>query len=180
MRYVVIALIILISVLLMCGIFVRFPVFSAEIDSLTVTMVLMLFFERQLTPVLYTAVGGIIIDSLFSRSFGFYTIPYIISGLIAFLYIEDKKPEGILPAMVISGAVYLVKELISMVLCVLLSYDFDIVRRLLTTVLPGIALQMAAAAVSYYLFKWLHSFAFMQSAHDPEYELLRKRRRRRR
>lgn len=179
MRYVLIILIVLLSALFMCGISVQLHIVSAEVDMLLVAMCLMILFERRLVPALYASIGGLAMDALFARGLGFYTLPYVLTGIAVFFYAEANRPSGIWHSCLVCAGAYAVKEIFSALLCIFLGYQFDIPRRLVTVVLPGIAVQAVFCFLVYFIYKWLYSFTFMQPAHDPEYKLLNRRRRRR-
>ncbi|MBR3842758.1 MAG: hypothetical protein IKM38_05770 [Christensenellaceae bacterium] len=180
MRYVMLILIALMNALIMCGVSAQFNIFGSEMDLLLVMMILMLMFEKKVTPVLCAAIGGLAMDSLFARGLGFYTLPYVITGMIFTLIISIREPKGIWMSCLFSAAAFLVKEIVSIILCILLGYQFDILHRIVSFSLPGIPLQAVLCFAVYFIYKWLYSFAFMQPSHDPEYKLMFRRRRRRR
>lgn len=180
MRYLIIVFLIIFATLIMCGFSVRYPVFGAEVDVLLVTMVLMIFFEKKLNPVIYAVPGGLIMDMLFARSIGFYTVPYLVCGLVTYLVSGNIQSRGITGSAVLCMVAQVSKEFCSIIICIILGYKFDILKRVLQSVLPGIIVQSLFCMILYFFYKWLYSYAFMQPVHDPEFKLVEEGKRRRR
>ncbi|MBR3304446.1 MAG: rod shape-determining protein MreD [Christensenellaceae bacterium] len=179
MRYVIIILLILICTMLTCGVLVQFPVLEAQADLLLIALVMMTAFEKRLSPVLFVAAGGLIIDSLFARGLGFYTVPYLVSGILLYAFFAGRNYNNALITAAASGVIWFIKEIISIILCILMGYRIGILNRILTVSLPGIAVEAVLGLISYLPYKWLYSFAFMQPQDDSEFAGLKRRWRRR-
>ena len=159
--YLIIIFLIIFATLLMCGFFVRYPVFGAEVDVLLVTMVLMIFFEKKLNPVIYAVLGGLIMDMLFARSIGFYTVPYLVCGLVVYLVSGNFKGRGIAGSAVLCMVAQVAKEFCSIIICTAQNGLFWV----------GNLIQTVTGHLRHPELKWL-SFRRWDALNDAE-ELLR-------
>ena len=93
-RFVFIALIIILNLFFSGGLFVQFNIIGIQPDLLMTAMVCMLMYERTFTPIGMAIIGGLMIDVVLSPAMGFYTIPYIIIGLVIYYLYPMLQQKG--------------------------------------------------------------------------------------
>jgi len=93
MRFIIMAVIVLVSVLLVCAVFTQINIYEIAPDTILLSMLAMVLIENTLIPVLFTAGGALLMDMLFAKGLGFYTLPYVIVGLIVYLIFKSGRAE---------------------------------------------------------------------------------------
>ena len=138
MRYVIWAGLTIISAMLTGGFSPQLKILGAEPDILLIVMVSGILNERTLTPALFAVVGAICMDMFFAPAIGFYSLPYLITGLTVYLvFYKQRPPKHAMPAVIL-GIAWVIKELLSAVISFFLGNTFDFFYILLTSTLPGI------------------------------------------
>lgn len=165
MRYVALCLTLLLSMFLNGVVFVQYPIFGLQPDIMLCCMVVMVLFERTLTPVFFFAAGGFLFDLLFSTGIGFYTLQYLLTGVLVYLFAAPRKADFRL-APIVGAAALLLKDILAFILCLFLGRSLDFGRRFLMGTLPGALVAAVLCFGLYFLFHKLYSFRFMGTNAD--------------
>lgn len=163
MRYVVMILIVIISILLVFGVFTSINLWDIAPDTILLSIVAMVLLEKTLMPVLFFSVGTLFMDILFARAIGFYTIPYLVAGLAVYLFFKNRPPERKpwIPALAAGGGV-LIKELLTAFLCLILRYNFHFGTLFIRYTLPSVVLNGLLMIPVFLLFRALYRKNFMR------------------
>lgn len=149
MRYLVLGASSLIAMLLNTAVFSRINVFGIAPDVMLAVMACMVFAEKTLTPVWYVVGGAVAMDMLFSPAIGYYSVPYIIAGMVLYA-LSSKQPTEMAKAAIVC-AVYVGKSLIMAFIAFLMGGNFSFAGVLLRYTI-GEALFTGAAAMLLTLF----------------------------
>ena len=112
MRYLILTLFALVSVLLTGSVLVQWTIFGIQIDLILVFLLAMVNEEKTPMPILFFGIASVGLDLLFSLALGYYSLPYVVVGLLAY-WVVTKWPVKKLIAAPIFGAVgWIIKELL--------------------------------------------------------------------
>ncbi len=163
MRYAVFLLATLISAIFSCAVFPRAPILGVQPDLCLAFMLSMVFLEKTLTPVFYLSASGLMMDIFFSRAFGFYTLPYLIIGVLAYRFIWSRE-AGLMGTAAVGMLAWLVRDIIGLLFCWLIDYPVDIAGRYLSSTLPGIPIAGLCTLLAFLLMEKLYKNNFMWPA----------------
>ena len=85
MRYVVLLLTSLICFFFNSAVLPQVAIFGIQMDIMLAAMVCMVMLERTMTPVFYMTGCAVIMDCLFATAIGYYSLPYLLIGLLLYL-----------------------------------------------------------------------------------------------
>lgn len=156
------ALITFIGTFLTGTVFVYANIWGLVADMLLIFMVSMILLERTAVPVLFTAAGALVIDALNYAGMGFCTVPYIIVGICVVLFAQKYKKQNTLTAVAVVAVAYILKELITAVVALLMGYSFSFGYVFVRYSLGEAALSALITLVVYQLFKVLYRRNFMR------------------
>ena len=138
MRYVILIAIALFSALITGGVSPQLAIFGAEPDLLLIVMLSMELREKTLTPAIVCSVAAIFIDAFYAPAIGYYSLPYLIIGLIVYFVFAKREVGAIIIPMIVCAASWVVKELLSAAFAFFLGNTFDFFHIFVTSTLPGI------------------------------------------
>ncbi|MBQ9941417.1 MAG: hypothetical protein IJP03_00270 [Christensenellaceae bacterium] len=162
MRYLILFGISLVSVLLGSAVLPVWTVFGIQLDLVLAAMVSMVLHERTLTPVFYLAGGSIVMDILFGPGIGFYSVPYFVAGLMVYVFALAKSPVRLMAVPIVAAVAYLLKELITAFLTMLLGMGANVGKTLLTYSIPGALLAALLCFGVHFLFARLYQYNFLR------------------
>ncbi len=169
MKKIIIVLIILVSMILMTGVFSRVTIFGVQPDIMLVCMIVILSLDNTAFVLPVVGICMLIVDSVFARAIGFYTIPYLIVGVAVYFAISKFNKKNFFVVFGLVAVGWFVKEMTSCVLSVLLGYSFSFTARLTGIILPGILISLGICAVIFPLLYILFGRSFMVK--DSNYDL---------
>ena len=85
MRYVVLFVMAMLSVILQCSVFTTMPLFGVQLDLVLLLMAGLIMAEKTMTPLYYFVLCALYMDVLFAEAIGYYTLPYAVAGLFVYL-----------------------------------------------------------------------------------------------
>lgn len=156
------AAIVLVSTLLTSAVFPVMNLWGIVPDLLLICMVSMLLLERTAMPILFTAAGLLLMDALFAPAMGYYTIPYVVIGLIVYAVVYKRYiDQTFLPAVILAAAFFL-KEVLTAALSAFLGYEIRFGYVLVRFVLPEMLLNAVLMFILYHVFRRLYRCSFMR------------------
>lgn len=170
-RFVFIALIIILNLFFSGGLFVQINIIGIQSDLLMTAMVCMLMYERTFTPIGMAMIGGLIIDVVLSPAMGFYTIPYIIIGLVIYYLYPMLQQKGWWIGLVAVAGATLAKDIIHEVIALFLGHAQNIGSMLLRYTLPSAVLNCLIALLLLWLFKKLYHKGWLSPVFQKHSEL---------
>ncbi len=160
MRYIVIAAISLVSVLFSGSVFTNLNLFGIEPDLMLAAMTAMVMLEKSLTPVFYMSSAAFLLDTFFSHAIGFYVLQYLVTGIVLYIF-GAKKNLGILGVALTGGVLWVVRDIVGFLLCVLIENPVAFGKRLWSSTLPGAFIAVLLTFVLYFLVEKLYERRFM-------------------
>ncbi len=169
MKKIIIVVIIALSMILMTGVFSRITIFGVQPDIMLVCMIIILSLDNTAFVLPVVGVCMFIVDSIFARAIGFYTIPYLMVGVAVYFAIGKLNKKNFIVVFGLVAAGWVVKEIIACVLSVFLGYTFSFTARLTGIILPGILISLGLCAIVFPLLYILFGRSFMVK--DANYDL---------
>lgn len=170
-RFISIALIIILNLFLSGGLFVQINIVGIQSDLLMTAMICMLMYERTFTPIGMAMIGGLIIDVVLSPAIGFYTIPYIIIGLIIYYLYPWMHQKGRWIGLIAVAGGTIVNDLIHEIIALFLGHSQNIWSMFLRYTLPSAVLNCVMAVVLLWLFKKLYHKGWLSPVFQKHTEL---------
>ncbi len=169
MKRITITLIIVLSMILMTGVFSRVTIFGVQPDIMLVCMIGILCLDNSAFVLPIVGICMFVVDSMFARAIGFYTIPYLIVGVGVYIAINKFNRKNWLVVFALMALGWILKEIVSCGLALFLQYPFSITGRITGIILPGILITLLVAAVVFPLLYILFGRAYMVK--DANYDL---------
>lgn len=162
MRYIVLSLTSLLCALLTGAVFTQVQIFGIQPDIILAVLIAMVLLEKTMTPVFYMVGGAVVLDVLFAPGVGFYSLPYLIAGLLVYLFSIRRDVSKWYIAAAAGGILWVVKDLCTILFSVLLGNSFDIGKNLLHSTLPGILVAALLTYLVYLGFSKLYMYNFLR------------------
>ncbi|MBR6816029.1 MAG: hypothetical protein IKM60_00810 [Clostridia bacterium] len=160
MRYLVLAGVSAVSMIMTACISPHLSIVNAQMDVMLAAMLCMVLREKTLTPVFYTAGMAVLMDAFFSRAFGFYTLQYLGTGLVIYLVMRTRRIDT--AAVMASGAgFWLLREILGVWLCFLSDRPVGMSSRFVYSVLPGCIPQVLLCLIVHWLMGKLYAHRFV-------------------
>ena len=162
MRYLVLAASALVATVFTGAVFTQLEIFGLQLDLILAAMVVMILLERTLTPMFYMAGGAIMLDMMFGSAFGFYTIPYLIVGVVVYLFAYKVGESKFYLAPIVGGVAWFIKDLASAVISIMIGNKFDFNQLFLSNTLLGIPFAAILTLLLYFLYDRIYRNSFMR------------------
>jgi rod shape-determining protein MreD len=137
MRYLFLALTVVVDLIFTGVVFPRLSILGISPDIIICTMASIAALEKSQTGAAIGLICGLALDVMFTSAIGFYTLPYFVAGMI--LYFVSNRIRYIdpilLPEVFALGA-FLIKELITALLAYMLGRDVSLGYRFVRFILP--------------------------------------------
>lgn len=162
MRYVVLALMGILSVLISGTVFSAMNIGGLQIDLLLLVVVSVALIEKSSMPIILAAGSGLFMDILFSTTLGVYALSY--TAVAAVVVFATKKARRQNPLIIFAAGAggYLAKEIITGLVMYILGARFDFGMMLYRYILPSMLINGALVFVFYLLFEKLFKQNFMK------------------
>lgn len=167
MRYVVLVLMGVFSALLsgtaFCTSFELAGV-GIQIDLVLLFALALVFLEKNsITPILFAALTGLLLDILFSTTLGMYALSYTVAAAAASFAVHKLEKINFLHIFVIGVGGYIVKELMmALIVFAQGARQFDMGTILLRDTLPSAAANGVLLLLVYLLISILYQNAWMR------------------
>ena len=176
MRYVVLLLTSLICFFFNSAVLPQAAIFGIQMDIMLAAMVCMVMLERTMTPVFYMTGCAVIMDCLFATAIGYYSLPYLLIGLLLYLVMWKWGSGNVkwYAVPILGGGAWLIKEILSALFSVLLGVSVDLGRTFLSHSVPVILLAALLTSLLYLLFARLYRYNFLRplsARQEDEYRL---------
>ena len=163
MRYVVLFVMAMLSVILQCSVFTTMPLFGVQLDLVLLLMAGLIMAEKTMTPLYYFVLCVLYMDVLFAEAIGYYTLPYAVAGLFVYLVARRVGSQFKLwLAPLLTGLAWIVKELVGAFIAACFGYRFDFLSIFLSNTLLGALIMAALGFLVYLLMRKLCSANFMR------------------
>ncbi len=161
MRYLVMIAIALLCALITGGVSPQLTLIGAEADLVIVFMLAMELEERTVTPVIVFSVAAIFMDAFYAGAIGYYSFPYLVTGLLVYAVFAKKSVNAFFGPPLICAGAYIAKEIITGIIAFFLGNTFDFFYILVHFVLPGAALNAVLIFPAYLIMRLLYKPSFM-------------------
>ncbi len=137
MRYIMLAAVAAVNLILYGGVFVNLNIAGIAPDILICSMVSIALVEKNMTGAIIGGICGIVLDIMFTGMIGSYAIPLFITGAILYFASSQMRyvDNFLVPFLLAMGA-YFIKELISALVVYMLGYSFSLPFMLVRYILP--------------------------------------------
>jgi rod shape-determining protein MreD len=164
MRYLIMALMVLLCVFISGGAFGAVSPFGLAPDIMLCFMTSIAIMEKSLSAMALGVVYGLILDILYSPALGFYAIPYAVCGSILFFVIKRFRfMDNFLIPMAIAAAAFVIKDLVTIGMSYLLALTIDpgyiLVRFTLLSAVETGVLTLA----THILVRWLYKIRALKT-----------------
>ena len=159
--------VVLLGAILNGAVFNQYPILGLEPDILLLIMVAMILIERTAMPIIYTTGAAVLMDIMYSPAIGYYALPYAIVGVITYFIFRRMTYSKFLVPPFAAAAAWLIKDILSAILAVILGAEIEFMHIFMNSTLPGIALNGILMLVIYWLLRLLYCATYMQ---PPKHE----------
>lgn len=135
-------------------------IFGGQLDIVLASAVAMTTMEKTLTPTFYMAGVGLFLDICFSPAIGFYTLQYLVVGVITYSVVRSRQASPIF-AGTVGGIMAVVKDLVGLFLSLLMDNAKPFFATLLGKTLPNIGLSFVLCLLLFLLAKKIYSYRFI-------------------
>lgn len=161
MRYIVFALLGILSVILSGTVFGVISVAGICIDLLFLCILSILLWEHTAAPVLFAAVFGLLYDVLYSGVLGLNAFAYAAAALILFAVLRKRTNINVMHILAVGIGGYIIKEVLLAVCVAAMGVDFNTGYMLRRYILPGSVITAGLLFPAYYLIGKLYSHSWM-------------------
>lgn len=137
MRYIMLAAVAVINLMLTGTVFVNLNIAGIAPDILICSMVSIALMEKNMTSAVIGGICGLMLDIMFFGVIGAYTIPLFITG--AALYFASRQMryvDNILVPFLFSMGAYFLKEMITALIVYMLGSSFSLPFMMVRYILP--------------------------------------------
>lgn len=175
MRYIVLALFAIFGGILQTAVFPHINFITP--DMLLVFMLAFIYAERTLTPMFYATAIALMMDIVFAPQIGFYSLPYALCGLGAYVLLHEKTAPSVGVSMLLTCGFLVAKELLSALFTALTTtYNIHFVETIISKTMPKMAFCAVIMIPAYLIIRKLCSASFMRprTLQSPD-EILKER-----
>jgi len=139
MRYLFLALTVIIDLIFTGAVFPNINILGIAPDIIICTMASIVALEKSFTGAAIGLICGLALDIMFTGAIGFFTLPYFVAGMCLYFVCSHIRyiDSVLLPCAFAVGA-YLIKEIITALLAYLLGLNVALGYRLFRYILPEI------------------------------------------
>ncbi len=161
MRYVVLALFSIFGTIFQTAVFTHFT-FPIP-DLILLFMLAFIFAERTLTPMYFTVATSLIMDIIFAPQLGFYSLPYALCGIGAYILTKDKTAPSLGVCLLMTCLFWVAKELLMALFTALsTTYNIHFIETIVSKTMPKMAICAAVMIPVYILLRRLCTYSFMK------------------
>lgn len=161
MRYVVLALFSIVGTILQTAVFTQFT-FPTP-DLILLFMLAFIFAERTLTPMYFAVAMSLIMDIIFAPQLGFYSLPYALCGIGAYILTKDKTAPSVGVCLLITCLFWVAKELLMALFTALsTTYNIHFVETIVSRTMPKMAICAVIMIPIYIFVRKLCTYTFMK------------------
>lgn len=154
--------VVILGAILNGAVFNQYPIFGLEPDMMMLIMIAMILIERTATPIIFTSVAALFMDIMYSPAIGYYALPYALVGIAAYFIFRRMTFGQFLVPPFAAAAGWLLKDILSAILAILLGAEIEFMSVFMNKTLPGIALNGILMLIVYWLLRLLYRAAYMQ------------------
>ncbi len=162
MRYVVLALLGMLGVLLAGSIAAGVSIAGVSVDILLLMVTCVALLDKTSAPVLFAAGAGLCMDILYSTSLGVYALPYAATAALVMFLSRNIKRFNILVVFASGAGGYLLKELLMIAIVYVLGARFSVTRMVVREILPAAAVAGGLNLLAYMVFSRLYQLSWMR------------------
>lgn len=162
MRYVVLVLLGIFSVLLNGSLFSNITVMGIQVDLLLLVILAIALSEKSAMPVIFAAAAGLLMDIMYSTMLGVYALSYTVVACAALMLFANFKRMNVLTVFLTGFGGYLMKETILAVIVYILGSRFGVVQMYVRYILPGALLAGGLLIAAYWLISKLMQLGWMR------------------
>jgi len=158
MRYLFLALTVIVNLILTGVVFPRLSILGISPDIIICTMASIAALEKSKVGAAIGLLCGLALDIMYAGVIGFYTLPYFAVGMGLYFAVERIRyiDPVLVPELLAAGA-FFIKELLSALLAYMLGRDVSPGYRLVRFVLPEMLATGLLMFLIHLLFKRLYS-----------------------
>lgn len=162
MRYIILALLAIFSVILNGSFFSTLPFFGIEADILILAVLALSLVERSVMPIIFALLAGILTDVLYSPIFGFFTLAYTLTAGVACTVLSRFERINLITILTTGASGALLFETVCTLEAYLSGADFSFQALLKEHILPQVIFTAAALLAAYWLISKLMRPAYMK------------------
>ncbi len=169
MKLVVMGILILINVFLSGSVFSQVYFFGIMPDILVCFTASIIAIEKRVNGILFAMIGGLMLDVIFGKMIGYYTLQYFI-GAVAMYYVASRSftDNFFVPAF-IAAVGFAAKEIIAMIIIFFLDQPFSFFYVLVRYILPTAITTGLLTLLTQLFMKWIYSYKFMTRRSTTEF-----------
>lgn len=162
MRYIVLALLAIFSVILNGSLLSSLPFFGIQADIIILAVLSLALAERSAMPVIFALAAGLLADILYSPVIGFFALSYTLTAGIVCAVLSNFERINLLTVIVTGAAGELLCEIICTVEAYMLGARFSTSALFKGHLLPQAAFTAAALLAAYWLISKMMRPAYMK------------------
>lgn len=162
MRYIILALLVLFSVILNGSLLSSLPFLGIQADIIILAVLSLCLAERSAMPIVFAFAAGLLTDILYSPIIGFFGLGYTVTAGVACIVLSKFERINILTVLITGLAGELLFEMICTVEAYISGARFSWLLLLKDHVLPQILFTSGALLLAYQLISKMMSTAYMK------------------
>lgn len=162
MRYVMLALLGVVSVVLQGSFVAGLNIAGIQVDIVLLIIVALALAEKTSMPVIFAALTGFFTDLLYTTYLGPYAISYTLVAIAVLMVFKNRERVNPFLAFLAGGGGYLLKEIVMGMLIYALGARFSFMSMLARYILPAALLAGGLEIVAYLLVAALMNRSWMK------------------
>ena len=166
MRYVVFVLLGVLSTILSGTVFsTSFDLagLGIQVDIVLLIVLALVLVEKSITPIIFAAAAGLLMDMMFSTTLGMYALSYTIAAAVASIAAHSMEKFNSLHIFIVGAGGYMIKELVmALIVFAQGARQFDLGAIFLRDMLPSAAFSGALLLLVYLLVSLLYRNTWMR------------------
>ena len=169
MKLLVMGILILINVFISGSVFSQIHLFGIMPDILICFAASIIAIEKRVNGILFAMVGGLMLDIIFAKMIGYYTLQYFI-GAVAMYYAASRAyTDNFFVPAIIAAIGLSIKEIVAMLVIFFLDQPFSFFFVLARYIVPTAITTGLLTLLTQLVMKWLYSYKFMTRRSTTEF-----------
>ena len=169
MKLLIMGLLILGNVFLSGSVFSQIYFFGVMPDVLIAFAASIIAIEKRVNGILFAMVGGFVLDLIFGRMIGFYTLQYFLGAVAMYYFGRRTYSEFFLVPAYLAAIGIAVKEVVAMLIIIFIDQSFSFLYVVVRYVVPTMLTTGVFALLTQLFMKWLYKYKFMTRRSTTEF-----------
>ncbi len=163
MRYIILVLITLLSVVINNTLMVDVNIYGIRVDIILLIAASLAFIEKGVMPIVFAIITGLLTDVMFSQVFGVYALGNTIAVATVLFMFNSVQKFNFFAVFIVGALSYIIKEIVIGITVFLLGTQFDFMNMLVKYILPGALLAGGLIFPAYALLNKLFNWNMMKA-----------------